>query len=763
MDFKIVKTFLPPDPQQKKLTYKKETSEVPFSKKTEKKIKITCFHFSIENQIIVSGTSEGKLYIWERRGLDHKHITMGPQYEATEYSVNNQHKGEIYCVILANVRNQNFYITGSADRTIKLWEADLKNKAIIQTLAGHGGTILQIQYDPVSGTLVSCSIDKSIRVWKLEPGREILFYPSFFCDQTVTHFTEKFLLDTKNLFISSIALKAGDMGTIIAGDSFGTIHFLKQKESAKEFILEESLTNRHRITIVQILLLPKENVIYTISYDQKVLGIELSGFKVFFSYKNPFKTNFTCLAWDSVNHELFVADEIGNVWNMAVHTEGDINKIRPLDRKIIGMEYLEQFSQLVLCTETNIEVMKIHRGVNVQNLIGTHKGPVFKLIELDPKKLTKLPTRDPPRLYSTSLDNTIRVWDIDENQPLNVVDHGNKSEICSMTLLKRSCLFATGHEDGYVKIWNLEIGSYIALETKTKEKPHFDTVCALATGIYSEETNNKLEETEYLFSSGYDGRILVWEILEKKGATTKNSVMGNTITPQLKHAFYPHTEQTSVQFGREILCLIYNPDNFGMIIAAGNSKLIYFCKMHTYECFSIEGHEDSITCMALDKNFLLTGSDDKTIKIWEASSHYYLLYSLDAHHMEPIKDILIIEETGHLVSCAEDGKISVWDYPKSTIVKTFEKKEGFLCLAYSYQMKQLYVGTNSNNILAFPIEDVLKMKVSASAGPIDYKPKLQKKSTKNILQKGLDDDYDGGKIKFNLNESDEYEDDDKIH
>lgn len=36
----------------------------------------------------------------------------------------------------------------------------------------------------------------------------------------------------------------------------------------------------------------------------------------------------------------------------------------------------------------------------------------------------------------------------------------------SMTLLKRSCLFATGHEDGYIKVWNLEIGSYIALETK---------------------------------------------------------------------------------------------------------------------------------------------------------------------------------------------------------------------------------------------------------------------------------------------------------
>lgn len=98
--------------------------------------------------------------------------------------------------------------------------------------------------------------------------------------------------------------------------------------------------------------------------------------------------------------------------------------------------------------------------------------------------------------------------------------------------------------------------------------------------------------------------------------------------------------------------------------------------------------------------------------IQEAAKHYYLLYSIDAHSV-PIKDILIIEESGHLVSCAEDGKILVWNYPTSTIVKSFEKKnEKFLCLAYSYQMKQLYTGTASNNILAFPIEDVLGMKVS---------------------------------------------------
>jgi len=45
-------------------------------------------------------------------------------------------------VLQATIRNQPFYITGSADRTIKIWEADLKNKSIVQTLAGHGGTVL---------------------------------------------------------------------------------------------------------------------------------------------------------------------------------------------------------------------------------------------------------------------------------------------------------------------------------------------------------------------------------------------------------------------------------------------------------------------------------------------------------------------------------------------------------------------------------------------------------------------------------------------
>jgi hypothetical protein len=107
-----------------------------------------------------------------------------------------------------------------------------------------------------------------------------------------------------------------------------------------------------------------------------------------------------------------VSDELGNVWDISIHTQSEHHRIHPFDKKILGMEFIDKFSMLLLCTDTGIEVLKIKRGVNVQNLIGTHKGPVIKIIEVDPVKLTHQPTKEPPKLFSTSADNTIRQWDV---------------------------------------------------------------------------------------------------------------------------------------------------------------------------------------------------------------------------------------------------------------------------------------------------------------------------------------------------------------
>lgn len=57
-------------------------------------------------------------------------------------------------------------ITGSSDRTIKLWDSDPKTKDVVQTIVGHGGTVVALCYSRHNDTLFSSSNDKTIRIWK---------------------------------------------------------------------------------------------------------------------------------------------------------------------------------------------------------------------------------------------------------------------------------------------------------------------------------------------------------------------------------------------------------------------------------------------------------------------------------------------------------------------------------------------------------------------------------------------------------------------
>ena len=58
-----------------------------------------------------------------------------------------------------------------------------------------------------------------------------------------------------------------------------------------------------------------------------------------------------------------------------------------------------------------------------------------------------------------------------------------------------------------------------------------------------------------MFSTGYEGKVNVWEIFLKK-STLQSSLMSSTICPQLKFSFYPDEMQESPdQIGCELFAL----------------------------------------------------------------------------------------------------------------------------------------------------------------------------------------------------------------
>ncbi|TRV43164.1 MAG: WD40 repeat domain-containing protein [Microcystis panniformis Mp_MB_F_20051200_S6D] len=62
-------------------------------------------------------------------------------------------------------------VSGSLDKTIKLWNVETGKE--IRTLKGHDSYVWSVNFSPDGKTLVSGSGDNTIKLWNLETGKEI--------------------------------------------------------------------------------------------------------------------------------------------------------------------------------------------------------------------------------------------------------------------------------------------------------------------------------------------------------------------------------------------------------------------------------------------------------------------------------------------------------------------------------------------------------------------------------------------------------------
>jgi len=88
------------------------------------------------------------------------------------YKVLSGHQGWVRCVDV-DISNEMF-VTGSADRTIKIW--DLASGDLKLTLTGHTDHVRGVKLSPRHPYLFSCGLDQTVRCWDLTMNKVIRNY-----------------------------------------------------------------------------------------------------------------------------------------------------------------------------------------------------------------------------------------------------------------------------------------------------------------------------------------------------------------------------------------------------------------------------------------------------------------------------------------------------------------------------------------------------------------------------------------------------------
>ena len=140
-----------------------------------------------------------------------------------------------------------------------------------------------------------------------------------------------------------------------------------------------------------------------------------------------------------------------------------------------------------------------------------------------------------------------------------------------------------------------------------------------------------------------------------------------------------------------------------------------------------EGHSEAVTCLALDANFLFSGSEDCSVKVWdtvparsETGATFRggsTLVKTLVGHKRTVTSVQIEPTSGYLLSCGMDGTLNIWDYSQGTVLKSFRHREELRCMVMRGDKSMVMVGTMQENILRFPLEisQIMKDAVKAAA------------------------------------------------
>lgn len=262
-------------------------------------------------------------------------------------------------------------------------------------------------------------------------------------------------------------------------------------------------------------------------------------------------------------------------------------------------------------------------------------------------------------IISCSEDATIKVWDY-ESGDFEKTLKGHTDAVQDVTFDHTGKLLASCSADMSIRLWDFT--SYECVRTLQGHDHNVSSVCFMPSG-------------DFILSASRDKTIKMWEV-----------ATGYCVKTYLGHREWVRRVRVS-------------PDG-ALLASCSNDQTIRVWVASTKECKAeLRGHEHVVECIAWAPDvalphiadaceierkkggpqpgpFLISGSRDKTIKLWDALTGICLM-TLTGHD-NWVRGLLFHPGGGKvIVSCADDKTIRIWDYKNRRCQKTLEAHTHF--------------------------------------------------------------------------------------
>lgn len=353
---------------------------------------------------------------------------------------------------------------------------------------------------------------------------------------------------------------------------------------------------------------------------------------------------------------------------------------------------------------------------------------------------------DGTRLATTSMDNTVKVWDTQTGQVLSTfADHSRGVQAVAFS--PDGARLATGGDDGFIIVWNVESGSRLgvfkddngAIQGLAFSPDNVHLAAAyddFTVRIWNTTTRRSLyrlfghegpltdvafsPDGVYFATSAEDGRIIVWDMETGSPVYPINPDEGEPVTINAiafspdgsriaaanddgtaKVWDYKTGELVLAVFGhtRRVLDVAYTSDGTRLATAGGDGTFKVWQADSGRVLYSLSGHSSSVNAITFSPNnqLIATASQDGTAKMWLTDPGLDVL--IISGNNGPLQSIAF-NDTGELVvTASEDTTARVWDSTTGELRMTLTDQNATVTDA-AFDPNGRYVVTTSDDFNA---------------------------------------------------------------